>query len=63
MTPGQDCYNQNTHPDNSFHTATATADNTHGTHNNRISAQTVGNRLREGGLIARCLYVVCGVTA
>ena len=31
----------------------------YGTHNNRISAETVRNRLREGGLSARCPYVGC----
>ena len=35
-----------------FQTVTATAANTHGTHNNRLSAQSVRNRLREGGLSA-----------
>ena len=38
-------------------TATATAANTHGTHNKRISAQTVHNCLREGGLCAHYPYV------
>ena len=42
---------------NRFQTATATAANTNGTHNNRISAQTVGNCLCEGGLSARRPYV------
>ena len=49
MTRGQDRYSRNTHVRNCFQTATATAANTNGTHKNRISAQTVRNRLREGG--------------
>ena len=56
-TRGQDRYN--THLRNRFQTATATAANTHGTHNNCISVQTVHNRLREGGLNARRPYVGC----
>ena len=52
-------YIRNTHLRNCFQTATATAANTHGTHNNRISAQTVRNRLRLGGLNARRPYVGC----
>ena len=46
---GQDCYIMNTHLCNQFQTATATAANTPGLHNNRISAQIVRNRLRENG--------------
>ena len=38
---GQDCYIRDTHQPNRFQSATSTAANTHGTHNNRISAQTV----------------------
>ena len=37
----------------------ATAANTHGTHSNHISAQTLRNRLREGGLGARRPYLAC----
>ena len=58
-THAQNRYIRNTHLHNRFQTATATAANTHGTHNNRISAQTVRNRLREGGLSARCRYAGC----
>ena len=53
------CYNRyimNMHLSNQFQTATATAANTPGLHNNRISAQTVRNRLRENGLHARRPY-------
>ena len=59
MTRGQDHYIRNTHLHNRFQTATATAANTHGTHNNRISAKTVRIRLREGGLSAHFPYVGC----
>ena len=52
-TRDQDRYIRNTHLRNCFQTATATAANTPGTHNNRISAQTVRNRMRGGGLSAR----------
>ena len=58
-TRGQDHYIRNTYLRNRFQTATATATNTHGTHNNRISAQTVRDRLRGGGLGTRCPYVDC----
>ena len=51
----QDRYVQNTHLHIRFQTDTGTAANTHGTHNNRISAQTVSNRLREGGLSSCCV--------
>ena len=50
MTRGQDRFLRSTHLRNRFQTATATAANTHGTYNNRISAQTVQNRFREGGV-------------
>ena len=39
-TRGQDRYIMNTHLHNRFQTATATAANTSGLHNNRINAQT-----------------------
>ena len=58
-TRGQDRYIRNTHLCNRFPTTTATAAYTHGTHNNRISARTVRNRLREGRLSARRPYVGC----
>ena len=58
-TRGQDCYIRNTHLRNRFQTTTATAANTHGTHNNRISIQTLRNHLHEGGLSARRPYVGC----
>ena len=56
---GKDCYIWNTHMRNGFQTARATTANTHGTHNNLISAQTVCNCLHQGGLSAHCLYVGC----
>ena len=52
----------NTHLCNRFQTATATAANTPGLHNNRMSAQTVRNRLRENRLHARRPYVRCVLT-
>ena len=52
-------YITNTHLCNRFQTATATAANAPGLHNNLISAQTVRNRLRENGLYARRPYVGC----
>ena len=58
-TRGQDRCIPNIHLCNRFQTATATAANTHGTHNNRISAQNVRNRLCEGGISARRPYVGC----
>ena len=58
-TRGQDRYIRNTHLRNRSQTATATAAYTHGTHKNRTSAQTVRNRLREGGLSANRPYLVC----
>ena len=45
-----------------FQTATATADNTPGLHNNRISSQTIRNRLRENGFHAQRHYVGCVLT-
>ena len=54
-TCDQGRYIRNTHLRNRFQTATATAVNSLGTYNNRISAQTVCNRLREGGLSARAI--------
>ena len=51
-TRGQDSSIMNKHLRNIFQTATATAANTPGLHNNRISAQTVSKCLRENGLHA-----------
>ena len=62
-THGQDRYILNTHPRNHFQTAKATSANTNGTHNNRISAQTVRNRLCEGGLCTCRPDVGCVVPA
>ena len=45
----QDCYVLNTRLCNRFQTATASAANTHGIHDNGISAKTVPNCLHEGG--------------
>ena len=58
---GQDRYIRNIHRGNRFQTATATAANTHGTHSNRISAETVRNRLREVGLLGHVvdMLVLC----
>ena len=56
-TRGQDRYIRNTNLRKRFQTATDTASNTHGTHNNRISALTACNRLHQGGLSARRPYV------
>ena len=59
---GQHRYIMNTHLRNRFQTATATAADTPGLRNNRISAQTVRNRLRENSLHARRTYVACVLT-
>ena len=61
-TRGQDRYIMNTHLRNRFQTATATAANTPGLHNNRIRAQIVRNCLRENGLHTRHHYVGCVLT-
>ena len=55
--PEQDRYILNQHLRNRFLTATAAASVTPGTHNPRISAQTVRNRLAENNLCARRPYV------
>ena len=52
-TPAQDHYILNQHLQNRFLTAIATASVTPGTHNLRISAQTIQNRLAENNLRAR----------
>ena len=52
----------NIHLRNRFQTATATAANAPGLHNNRIRAQTVRNHLRENGLYARRPYIACVLT-
>ena len=57
MTRGQGRYIRKTHQHDRFKTATDTAVNTHGTHNNSISAHTVRNGLHEDGLSARRPYV------
>ena len=51
-TRAQDHYIVVSHLRDRFLTATQTAHNTPGRHNNRISAQTVRNRLRDRGLRA-----------
>ena len=56
---GQDRYIRYTYLHNRFQTATATSANTHGTHNNRISAKNVRNGLHKGGRSARRPYVGC----
>lgn len=55
-TRGQDRYIVTSHLRDRFMPAVVTARNTPGTHNNRISAQTVINRLRERGIRARRPY-------
>uniref|UniRef100_A0A8C7XJ79 Transposase Tc1-like domain-containing protein n=1 Tax=Oryzias sinensis TaxID=183150 RepID=A0A8C7XJ79_9TELE len=52
-TPVQDLYIQHVHLQNGLRPATQTAAETIGLHNNRISAETVRNRLREAHLHAR----------
>ena len=52
----------NTHLCNQFQTATATAANTPGLHNNQISAQIVHNHLWENDLHARRPYIGCVLT-
>ena len=56
-TPAQDRYILNQHLRNRPFTATATASVTPGTHNPRISAQTIYNRLAENNLRACRPYV------
>ena len=56
-TLAQDRYILNQHLQNNFLTVTATASVTPGTHNPRISAQTMQNRLAENNLCARSSYV------
>ena len=58
-TRGQDRYILNTYLRNRFQTATSTAANTHGTHNNHISAQNVRSPMCEDGLSAHRPYVGC----
>ena len=55
-THGQDCYILNTHLHNRFQTAIAIAVNTHGKHNNRISAQTAQLLVRRW---AKCTSSIC----
>ena len=59
MMSGQDHYIQNIHLPNLIQTATATAANTPGTYDNRISAKTVRNPLRKGGLSACRPCLLC----
>ena len=56
MSRRQDGYMRLTHPRNLFRTAVETALVKPGTHNNRISPDTVRNRLREFGLRPRWQY-------
>ena len=56
-TLAQDRYILNQHLRNRFLTVTATASVTHGTHNPRISAQTMRNGLAENNLHARRPYI------
>ena len=56
-TRRQDRYMRLSHRRNGFRTAVETAQVTSGTHNNRISADTVRDRLREFGLRSRRPYV------
>ena len=62
-TPAQDRYIFSQHLRNRFLTATATVSITPGTHNLRISAQTVRNSLAENNLRARRPYVGTVLTA
>ena len=55
-TRGEDRYILTSHLRDRYMPAVATSRNTPGTHNNRISAQTVINRLRERGIRARRTY-------
>ena len=55
--PAQDCYILNQHLQNHFLTATATASVAPGTHNPRISAQTIRTHLAENNLRAHRPYV------
>ena len=56
-TAAQDRSIRTAHLRDRFRTATATANATPGRHNNRISRQTVLNRLRDHGIRARRAYV------
>ena len=57
MSRHQDRYIRLTHLRDMFLVPVVTAANTRGIHNNRISAQTARNRLREAGLRARRPYI------
>ena len=59
---GQDRYIRNSHLRNRFQTATATVANTHGSHNNRISAQTVLGRGWANCMSSICLYYSCATS-
>ncbi len=62
-TPAQDLHIQHLHFQDRLRPATRTAATTIGLHNQRISAQTVRNRLREAHLHARCPHRGLNLTA
>ncbi len=62
-TPAQDLHIQHLHLQDRLRPATRTAAATIGLYNQRISAQTVRNRLRESHLHARCLHQGLDLTA
>ena len=62
-TPAQDLHIQHLHLQDHLRPATRTAAATIGLHNQRISAQTVRNRLREAHLYARCPHWGLDLTA
>ncbi len=62
-TPAQDLHIQNLHLQDRLKPATRTAAATIGLHNQRISAQTVINHLREAHLHARCPHRGLDLTA
>ncbi len=62
-TPAQDLHIQHLHLQDRLRPATWTAAATIGLHNQRISAQTVRNRLREAHLHARCPHRGLDLTA
>ncbi len=62
-TPAQDLHIQHLHLQDRLRPATRTAAATIGLHNQRISAQTVRNRLKESHLHARCPHRGLELTA
>ncbi len=62
-TPAQDLHIKHLHLQNRLRPATRTAAATIGLHNQRISAQTVRNRLREAHLHAHCPHRGLDLTA